>query len=414
MSVKRRKFIRTVSYLVAISVVLAASGYFSQRAKAEYEEVLGKVRLTNLTSLCAYARDAASGLRVLAVSSGESSADSMAHVRANAMGAVGCLNAFDSANVENMSEFFGGIHSFAERFSGSKEEREAAVRLSGYAEEIYYHLNDVAAAVIGGRYSLTEYGSPYSKEELPYFENFIDYSNGNEAELFGLVSSASAREETGTFLSGERKIPPENARKKAKEIIGIKEVLWRISENQREGTEFYALKYGDIEVDVCKAGGVLCRLINPLPCAAAIYSLEDAEEKASDFLRKQGYRDMVKVSGEQSEFAARFSFVPKVNGILNLTAPVEISVCLASGGITGFNSFGYIKNHHSDLNFAFGNPDLSSALTNGLILEKVLPCFAQAGGRQRYIYLAVSTFESDKVLVYIDAASFEVLKTEIK
>lgn len=414
MAVKRRRFIRAVSYLVAVSVILAASGYFSQRAKAEYEEILGKVRLTNLTSLCEYARDAASGLRVLAVSSGESSADSMAHVRANAMGAVGCLNAFDSANVKNMSEFFGGIYGFAENFSGTAEEREAAVRLSGYAEEIYYHLNDVAAAVIGGRYSLTEYGSPYLKEELPYFENFIDYSNGNEAELFGLVSSASAREEAGAFLSGERKIPPENARKKAKETIGIKEALWRISENQREGTEFYVLKYGDIEVGVCKAGGVLCRLINPLPCAEAFYSLGEAEKIAVDFLQKQGFLDMVRINGGQSEFTARFSFVPQVKGILNLTAAVEISVCLASGGITGFNSFAYIKNHRSDLNFSFGSPDLSKFLMHGLDLERVLPCFAQTDGRQRFVYLAVSSFEGDEVWVYIDASSFEVLKTEIK
>ena len=65
MAIKRRFFIRVVSYLVAATVIIAATGLFSQRAKAGYEETLGKVRLSNLTSLCEYTREVGSGLRVL-------------------------------------------------------------------------------------------------------------------------------------------------------------------------------------------------------------------------------------------------------------------------------------------------------------------------------------------------------------
>ncbi len=414
MLVKRRKFIRTVSYLVAVSVVLAASGYFSQRAKAEYEEILGKVRLTNLTSLCEYARDAASGLRVLAVSSGNSVADSMAHVRASAMGAVGSLNSFDSENVENISEFFGGIYGFAEDFSGSEAERKAAIRLSNYAEEIYYHLNDISSAVINGAYSLTEFGSPYSNDEKPYFENYLDYSNGNEKEIFGLISPVAAKPGGNVFLADKAKISQEDARESASGIIGISTALWRVSEEQEDGIEVFALKYENIEIDICKAGGAVCRLINPLPCAEVFYSFAEAEKKAGEFLQKQGYYNMVMLSGEQSEFAARFVFVPQTNGILNLTASVQVGVCLASGGIIDFNALEYIKNYRADLNFSFGNPDLSRLLTSELVLEDTLPCFAKANGRQRFVYLAICSFESDKVWVYTDASSFEILKTEIK
>ncbi|MBQ8016214.1 MAG: germination protein YpeB [Clostridia bacterium] len=414
MAVKRRKFIRTVSYLVAVSVILAASGYFSQRAKAEYEEILGKVRLTNLTSVCDYARDAASGLRVLAVSSGESVADSMAHVRASAMGAMGCLNSFDQESVENMSKFFAGIYGFAEDFSGSEAERKAAVQLSGYAEGIYYHLNDVASAVIGGAYSLTEHGSPYSGNEKPYFENYLDYSNGNEEEIFALVSPATAKPRESIFLADKAKISQADARAMASRVVGISSALWRICEKQQNGIEVFALRYGDIEIDICKAGGAVCRLINPLPCAEVFYSFEEAEKKAADFFKKQGYYDMVAVSGEQNEFAARFSFAPKTNGILNLTAAAQVSVCLASGGITDFNASEYIKNHRKDLNFSFGNPDLSAFLAPELVLKETLHCFAQVDGRERFVCVAICSFEADEAWIYIDASSFEVLKAEIK
>ncbi len=337
----------------------------------------------------------------------------MAHVRASAMGAVGCLNSFNSENVKNMSEFFGGIYGFAENFSGSEAERKAAVELSGYAEGIYYHLNDIASAVMGGAYSLTEYGSPYSKEEAPYFEDYIDYSNGSEAEIFELASPAAALT-GGDFLSEKPKISKEDACGRASGIIAINSALWRVTESVYEGTEVYALKHGNVEVDVCRVSGAVCRLINPMPCAEVLYSADDARQKATDFLENQGYYNMVMLSGEQSEFAARFAFVPEVNGILNLIAYIEISVCLASGAITDFDASEYIKNSRSDLNFAFGNPDLTDFLARGLAVEKVLPCFAQTDGRQRFIYLAVCNFESSEVWVYIDASSFEVLKTEVK
>ena len=72
----RRKFIRAVAYLAALCAVFAASGYFAKRAKASYEETLGKVRISSLASLSEYARDVSGGLRLLAVSEGESAAES--------------------------------------------------------------------------------------------------------------------------------------------------------------------------------------------------------------------------------------------------------------------------------------------------------------------------------------------------
>ena len=56
-----------------------------------------------------------------------------------------------------MSKFFSKVYAFAENFTGTEKERETAVRLSLYAQEIYYHLNDVSSAVLNGAYALTEY-----------------------------------------------------------------------------------------------------------------------------------------------------------------------------------------------------------------------------------------------------------------
>lgn len=413
LSVKRRLFIRAVSFLAAISVALAAAGLSAQKAMASYEETLGKVRMTNLTSLCEFARDISAGLRLLAVSADNSLADSSAYVNARVMGAIGCLNGFDSGNVENISEFLNGANSFAENFSGSESERKAAVMLSDYAQGLYYHLNDITSAVMNGEYSLTEYSSVYGGDKPPYFEDYLDFANGNENEIFKIITPASASAGGYGFFDGKEKISENEARKIASRVAAVNTALWRINKVDTADIEVYSLAYGDIAADICKSGGVLCRLVKPLPCAQSVYSKEDAKNKALEFAEKNGYVGLTAAETQSGEFEASFSMFPEVNGILLLTARVDAAVCLASGEITYFNAAEYIKNYRSNISFNMGNPDLITVLPENLTLKETLNCLVNIDSRDRLCYLAVCRFESDTVLVFVDAYEFKVLKTEI-
>ena len=155
-------------------VIIAASGLFSQRAKAGYEETLGKVRMANLGSMSEYFRDISAGLRLLAVSTENSFSDSSSYIEARIMGAKSCLNGFNDKKVKNISAYLDALDKFMQNFTGTSEKRKIAIYLSEYAREVYYHLNDVSSAVINGAYSLTEYGSVYRNEKKPYFEDFVD------------------------------------------------------------------------------------------------------------------------------------------------------------------------------------------------------------------------------------------------
>lgn len=397
----------------AVTVALAAAGLTAQKAKASYEETLGRVRLSNLTSLSEFSRDISAGLRLLAVSADNSLADSAAYVRSRATGGIGCLNGFDSGKVKNISEFLNGTHSFAEDFSGSEEERKAAVMLSDYAQSLYYHLNDVTAAVMDGEYSLTEYSSVYSADELLYFEDFLDFENGNENEIFKIITPASAQAESGSFLDGKEKISVNEARKIAGDAAGMNPSLWREINSVTTGVDVYSFAHGDTAAEICKSGGTLCRLVNPLPCNQALYSYEYAKNKALEFAEKHGYGELSATVTKKNEFTADFSMFPKVNGILLLTARIEATVCLSSGEITYFDASEYIKNYRSDIIFNMEKPNLSGILPNNLTLGETLICLVNIGGRERICYLAVCYFEGDTVLVFVDTSEFKVLKTKI-
>ena len=186
MSVKRRKFIRTVCYLVAVCVVISATGYFSFRAKASYEAVLERVRFEGINSLCEYMHEISGGLNLLSVSVGESVEDSANYVGSRALGARGSMACFEPARIENLSRFTDYVYDFSQTFSGSENERKKAAELSDYAEEIYYHLSDLSTGIVGGMYSVLEFGSIYFADEKPYFEDYLDYSNGKEKEVFSV------------------------------------------------------------------------------------------------------------------------------------------------------------------------------------------------------------------------------------
>ena len=411
--IKRRKFIRTVSYLLALCLTAAVAGGFSGMAKESYEKTLENVRFEALNSLCEYTYELSGGLSLLSVSQGDAVADSAGFVGARSAAAIGSAACFDGKKVVNLNRFLNAVYALSQSFSGSDEARRAASEFSDYAEEVYYHLSDLSAAVMGGRYSLSEFGSVYSARAKPYFENYLDYSNGREAEIFAQAASASPSYGNCAVLQGRETVPLDYAKKKAAEIAGVSEALWRTRESgQGGGFEVYSLFHGDTEAEICKSGGLLCRLVNPQPCGEAVYSARDALTKAEDFVKNQGCDAGELFGSSVNEFTADFRFVPEVNGVLLLTAPVTVSVCLSSGEITFFDASEYIKNYRENLRVSAAVPELGSLFSGNLTVEKAFVCFAALDGREKLCYFAVLSRNDEKFTAYIDCSDLKIIKME--
>ncbi len=387
-------------------MIFAVSGMFSQRAKAGYEETLGKVRMTNLGSMCDYFRDISAGLRLLAVSADSSVSESVAYVEARVMGARGCLNGFDSKKVKNIGKFINTVNSFTQEFSGTSEKRKIAIYLSEYAQEVYFHLNDVSSAVLNGAYSLTEYGSIYNGNEKPYFEDFVDYSNGNERELFNAAAPVSATLNVSFFDKNEE-ISEEKAKEIASGVTGINSVLWR--DNKSDGA--YSFCHGDIAVDISKSG-MLCRLINPMPCKTAKLTENETKEKANEFLMKHGYKDMVMLRRESGEFTASFLFYPEINGVLLMTSPVEIEICMSNGATVYFNSYQYIGCYREDIHTPETMPEISMILPENITVNRSFYCVKKINGKEKLCILSECKYDDYNYYIFTDPESMKILKTE--
>ncbi len=362
--------------------------------------------MTNLGSMCEYFRDISAGLRLLAVSADNSLSDSISYVDARVMGARSCLNGFSEKRVKNISDFLDTVNKFTDNFTGTSEKRKISIYLSEYAQEVYYHLNDVSAAIMNGSYSLTEYGSIYHSEEMPYFEEFVDYSNGNEKELFGAAAPVSANE-NGSYSDEREEITEETAKTIASRITGIKPVLWR--ENNADGV--YSFCHGDVLVNVAKSGKV-CRIINPVPCKTAKISVDEAEEKAAEYLDGFGYKNIFAMRREKSEFTASFLFYPKVNGVLLLTCPIMIDICLSSGALTFMDSGDYIRNYRNNIAAPENPPNIIEYLPKGVTVSESYYCLKEINGKEKICILSVCKYDNYDFYIYTDAESMKIIKTE--
>ena len=405
MTVKRRIFIRVISYLVAICVVFAAAGLFSQRAKAGYEETLGKVRMTNLGTMSEHFRDISAGLRLLAVSTENSFSDSSSYVEARVMGAKGCLNGFNAKKVKNISDYLDTLNQFIQSFNGTSEKRKIAVYLSEYARDVYYHLNDVSSAILNGAYSLTEYGSIYTDDGKPYFEDFVDYSNGNEKELFGAAAPASATAENIYF---KEKVTEETAVEIAGNATGINPALWR---KNSENHDVYSFRHGDTLVNVAKSG-MICKVINPTPCRTSKISFDDAEKNAVGYLGEFGYKNLSVLRREKSEFTASFLFCPIVGGVLLLTCPITADICLSSGALTFMESYEYLKNYKNNIHAPENMPDISGSLPENLTAVNSRYCLKKINGSEKICIMTECKYNDYNYYVYIEPKTLEIIETE--
>lgn len=404
--IKRKRVIRIVSYLLAVCVVLTVSGRFSVNAKESYEQTLEKVRLNSLNSLCEYVGVLSTSLSLLSAMPDYGSTVTVSSCVSGALAVTGCFN---GDKITNIKRFLNYVYAFAQDFKGDEESCKAASQLSDYAEEMYCHLSDMSVAIMNGAYSLSEHGSVYKRNDKPYFEEHLDFSNGKEKEIYALAVSASAGYGRQGILSNAQTVSSAEAKVKASSFVELNPIFWRESEKESGGVELYLLSHGDTAVEITKKGGMLCRLINPLPCNQAVFSCEDAEIKVKDFLIEQGFDAEVFAFAENT-FTADFLLLPYVNGVLLTTASVKASVCLSSGEITYFDATEYIKNYRENAEMPEEIPNLELLLPEKLNIEKIYACYADINGDEKPCYLAVCKHDGKEFCVYADNSG--VLKTE--
>ncbi|RLQ95078.1 germination protein YpeB [Falsibacillus albus] len=116
--------------------------------------------------------------------------------------------------------------------------------------------------------------------------------------------------------------------------------------------DFYSVllknsKGQEASLDITKKGGYPIYLIQSRKINKQKISLNDAANRAADFLKKNNYKDLELFESSQYDTIGVFSFVQTVNGVRIYPDAIKMKVALDNGQVVGFAAEDFLMSHHT-------------------------------------------------------------------
>lgn len=321
-------------------------------------------------------------------------------------------------------------YSLAGKVSSGEEknakEWETLQRLYRQASTLNTDLQDIERQVAAGKLYLSELsrrtGRVFQRREpelasrnfqtveehmkgiptLIYDGPFSDHLEKSEPKGLtgGKITAEQAREKALEFL--DRRHPPENY------------VVERVSINKGKIRAYQVdiasrrLSFQErAAVAVSETGGHVLWYTNARNVGKQALTLEQAREKAKEFLIRRGYRDLVPTYYEHGGGVAIFNFAATQNGVILYPDQIKVSVALDDGQIVGLEAAGYLMNHHRReiprprLTAAQARAKLSPQLKN--VTGGHLVLIPVGVEKEKLAYEFRGQLDNDTFLVYINA-----------
>ncbi|MEN7373566.1 PepSY1/2 domain-containing protein, partial [Bacillus licheniformis] len=164
----------------------------------------------------------------------------------------------------------------------------------------------------------------------------------------------------------------------------------------------------DIYMDITEKGGYPVYLIQNKKIKDEKISLNDASNKALQFLKKNGYKteDLKMDESSQYDGVGVFSFVPVQDDVWLYPDSIRIKVALDDGEITGFNAKDFLISHKKrDLPKPKLTPEKAKASLNPnvKVQETRLALVTNELSQEVLCYEILGTIENDTFRMFINA-----------
>ncbi len=232
-------------------------------------------------------------------------------------------------------------------------------------------------------------------------------------------------DKTPALTEGMAEISESEAKKRAASFLGIQAEEFSSEGIVREGeSEIYALRCDrdeySIYADITKRGGVVLRVISSRTAEKAKISTENAIEKASQLLAKNGFENMRETYYMLSENNLTINFAAHSEDVVLYPDLVKVTIALDDGSITNFDATGYIINHRKReirdissgrevaqskvspaLKILSYSPAIIPTDGRGEVLSHEFKCEDEEG-RHCIVYVNADTYNEERILILIE------------
>ncbi|MBQ6898972.1 MAG: germination protein YpeB [Clostridia bacterium] len=426
---KRRKKIRLRAFIGTLILALGIWGAVGNIRARGYEKEIALNNQNSLFQLCEYMDSIETDLMKSTYAvSGEMLGTLTDRLQRDTAGAKESLSFLSPGEtplsgtykfLSQVGDFTAYLSRKAERGEKITEEERAALQeLSTLAAELSLKFQYMGDLLTGDYFSFREISdavvnsSPDSESTVSYIDTISDAEEafGNYPKLiYDGPFSDNMLEKDSVFLEGKEEITKEEAKKIAAEILGTEEKML-VEENDTEGRlAAYCFRTEIYSISVTKRGGYPLEIMSVITAGEEKHSQADAAERAKNFLRLQGFFDMVTTYTASNDGICTVNFAYKQGSFICYPDLIKVSVSLSDGRITAFEASDYLMNHRERELPPFGiTPEEAMQDIIGTVTKVSAAVIPQSDGTERYTYeLLCEGTDGQHILVYKDIETGE-------
>lgn len=162
----------------------------------------------------------------------------------------------------------------------------------------------------------------------------------------------------------------------------------------------------DVSFAISKTGGKIVWYLNPREIGESKLDLKEAMDRAKAFLIQKGYENMTATYTTTYEGQSVINFAYQEKDVIIYPDLIKVKVALDNGEIIGFESEGFLVNHHER---KIEEPKITEEearekLSSSFEVESVrLAIIPTAGKKEILCYEFKGSYGKDNYLIYIDA-----------
>ncbi len=426
---KRRKKIRIRAFLTALIMILGIWGAVGNITAMGYRREIDLSNQNSLFQLCEYMDSIETSLiKSTYAASGEMLGSITYRLQRDTAGAKESLSNLNSGEtaLSGTYKFLSQVGDFTAYLSKkalkgeeiTKSEREALRELSTLAAGLslkFQHMGDLLSADYFTFDEISENlvgSSGASENTVSYLDSISDAEEtfGNYPTLIydGPFSDNILNKESA-LLKSSQEITREQAREIAAKLIGA-EIKLLVEEEDTDGKlAAFCFRTDLYSISVTKKGGYPLEMISFITAGEEKLTRADAENTAKNFLRDNGFPDMVSTYAAVSDGICTVNFAYKQGSFICYPDLIKVSVSLSDGRITAFESADYLMNHKERDIPPFGiTPEKAMENTIGSITKVSAAVIPEKNGNERYTYeLLCEDTDGQHILVYKDIETGE-------
>lgn len=358
----RRRFVRSVSFLTALIVVLTVWGGVSTYKLGVVKRQVKASQERALTQFGTYMDEIDLNLQKCLYSSGKTMlADISSDLWRSSASAKESLSEITDGNTE-----ISGIYKFLSQVgeytlslnnklasgqSITKEETENLKKLKEYSSQISENVNYLIEQEENGYLDFEEVKSTLQSEgsDRLYLSDELNDTNQAIQDYPTLIYdgpfSDHINSKESTVLKDLEDVSQQKAQEKAASFLGVKsEELYFLCKTE-SNMSTYTFYNATTTVSVTRKGGLISSMLSSSFAGESRLTTEQAIEKATEFLKKTGYLNIKESYYSTNDGICTINFAYYEDDVIYYTDLIKVSIALDDGAVTAFDSTGYLMNH---------------------------------------------------------------------